>query len=1529
MNLLDRQRRYRGPSRWMFCWCLLFASYLVPPSCLAQGDLPEIFRDRNAGEPSDQADWFQIPIELELTRKLNTTAQLAREERVLEAATALQAVIEHPVDYFTRIGKTRVSARQQLDVWIEQLPAGVLQAYETQSGPKAAYLLKQFSEDQQSRHLVEASRLYLHSQAGSDAAYLLASHLLDRGRYLACLTQLNRLAAIRRFAPRFEPALTLQRAVCLIRLEQPEAARALLQEYFEQQKLQSVTLGGIPLELDELLVLLGQSALDPNVLARADQDRLATPDWPMFRRSVERRRQASGFSPLPRIAWQTNVRESLMPDHLPRRTAVSDLQEYLHRLLRSEQFSVLPAWNPIVVGEHVVVAGFGALAAFSRRDGRLAWKSSTTDDILEYLHSDDLVERYPVYASGEIGELHQYLLQQMVGDLTTGTLSSDGTRVFSVRGNGLVHAPLLGRALQNSTGVPLLAAETNVLAAVDLHSGGLLWEIGGTQGRQAPEFSRHFFLGPPLPAESGLFTLSENGRELFLSELDPATGQPRWMQPLVHPEFSIVDDRPRRLQGASLVSAEPFLIGLTNSGMAVACDTQLRELRWVFVYKEPPAPAEPVLPFRNRRADARSQPPEVDLLNGKHWQESAPVVQDTRVLFTPGDAQDLFCCDLISGELQWTEPRRDGMFIDVTPARTVLIVGKRVVRCLRLRDGEELWSTALPEGGPAGRGIVQRETYHLAMNPSGLLTLDLATGRILAETAVAADARHPLGNLLAAGDQLFALGEDRLIGFEPLAHLSHYLETGLRENPEHANLLLLRGELALHLGQSREGLALLQRAYRAEQSPEIARQLTRTLLSANIADIHFSPEEAQELAQLMVAAEHSTDIVIRYAKALQRLKQPAEALRVLEGVLTSPAHRNQLVAISGERRVRADRLTTGFLLDLLPQLPPAERESVLLHCRELLEQQTDPESLRLLLPLFRAVDLEEAARWRIVRSPASSESPLTLERHLLWLAERSTAESQPEITARLARLYLQLRGWSALSPLLWRLENEFADRLCLENRTGKDLAAEWTKALPVDGFSRARAPLLPADRFAVSVLPEEHALAQADQPRSISLEETALSPWPGWSFELLRSTAELTARDPLNQPRWTALFPEGLPGGGECVLRSEGHLLLVACEGELHGFDTLSAARDKQPARPLWSAEFGQGGAPQQPGFGFVETDAVKVIGPAPLLLSWEREVGQLARCVDHQLVYREESRILVRDALDGQILWELETGQGAEELVWVDQALVYSLDLANQQARQFRLTDGQPGRSFQLPQHDRLLALTREIAVFWRRLNPDEGQLYGFDLARGQIRWQFDTSGSVTLARASEEHLVCIDHATHLLRILEPLREEPIFAALQVPDSRARELFVVADEHRWFVHFTARPETITQPLAFHSLQDIHGPVVAIERKTGQLLWTRQLELLRWIPQQPSGFPFLVYGAIVPVHREDEAGNQQLKFEPRLEVVDKRSGQTISTARAGLEGRLTDIEIELPATGKMPRYRLNFSEGTLMLQPESPADDPS
>ena len=123
------------------------------------------------------------------------------------------------------------------------------------------------------------------------------------------------------------------------------------------------------------------------------------------------------------------------------------------------------------------------------------------------------------------------------------------------------------------------ARNQNVLAAVNLSTGEIQWEVGGTRAdRKNRDHAGTFFLGSGLPLESALYCLGELDGEISLIKLDPATGKTAWAQRLAVPLGRLPHFPLRRLAGDNPSYASGLLICPTSAGVVAAVDPSSRHL---------------------------------------------------------------------------------------------------------------------------------------------------------------------------------------------------------------------------------------------------------------------------------------------------------------------------------------------------------------------------------------------------------------------------------------------------------------------------------------------------------------------------------------------------------------------------------------------------------------------------------------------------------------------------------------------------------------------------------------------------------------------------------------------------------------------------------------------------------------------------------------------------------------------------------------------------------------------------------------
>ena len=236
--------------------------------------------------------------------------------------------------------------------------------------------------------------------------------------------------------------------------------------------------------------------------------------------------------------------------------------------------------------------------------------------------------------------------------------------------------------------------------------------------------------------------------------LDAASGSLKWSLVLAQADAEITGDPVRRLAGASPSLSEGILVCPTSAGAVAAVDPATRTLLWGFQYPVVEnlverGPMGLILPAGVRPPSRRSTP---------NWtvRDAAAVMAAGRTFLLPVEADQLFCLDSVSGELLWSCPREEMLFIAAVTADKVILAGERGLFARNLQTGKAAWreeSAELPgKAKIIGRGFAAGGCYYLPTTWSEVVKFDLQSGRIVDRFPT----KSRLGNLTAAGDLLIS-----------------------------------------------------------------------------------------------------------------------------------------------------------------------------------------------------------------------------------------------------------------------------------------------------------------------------------------------------------------------------------------------------------------------------------------------------------------------------------------------------------------------------------------------------------------------------------------------------------------------------------------------------------------------------------------------------------------------------------------------------------------------------------------------------
>ncbi len=749
-----------------------------------------------------------VPADRALLRQWSQGKAWLEQRRYSDAIRCLQSVLEAPDDYFFRPDAqtpTHHSLKAEARRLIGQLPPEGRRLYELQCGHKARRLLDEAVASGEAAKLAEASARYFHTQAGYEATFLLGLYNLDHGLPLAGALSLRRLREAGEDADRFEPALTLAMAAGWLEAGSPEEARRALAALKERQSARSVIVGGREVQwfrdgaetIPWLAQLIGPRQAAPG----PEQDR-----WLMFRGDAARNAAGVGSAPLLSLCWRIPLVGD--GDGLPEAEVLRQQQQQVRR----EGKVVFPALHPLVVGDVVLMRNLRTLLAVDLASGKRLWEVPADDplDAADLREPDEQMSWRPGYSPYQ--GLAVRMGQRLWQDGVYGTLSSDGRLVFSIE-----DLPLASGYAGSDRG------SCNRLAAHDLRTGKLKWNVGGRRGAHALRLAETFFLGPPLPLRGQLYALAEVNDEVRLLVLDADSGNFCWSQQLTMVERNSLPDVMRRTVGLSPSYADGVLI--CPVGPVVAVDLATHSLLWGFRGGADAA--------RNRSGQHRvifgGMGNVVAAYDGGRWLEPTATVADGRVLATFPLDDAIYCLSLADGKPLWeAAARTDELYVACVHAGNVVVVRRSGLSALRLADGKPAWVAPLPVGvEPSGRGFYAGSRYFLPLRSAEAAVVDLDAGKIV-QISKSREGRAP-GNLVYSQGKVISQGVDGLEVYYQAEALRAEVSRRLAVNPEDAFALSLQGQMLLDEGKLAAAAANFRRAWKLG-GDERARQLLRDTL---------------------------------------------------------------------------------------------------------------------------------------------------------------------------------------------------------------------------------------------------------------------------------------------------------------------------------------------------------------------------------------------------------------------------------------------------------------------------------------------------------------------------------------------------------------------------------------------------------------------------------------------------------------------------------------------------------------------------
>lgn len=1491
------------------------AQIQIAPAAAARAEKDADVAEGQEKPDDSAAHVFSRPTREDL-RNLAAAQRLLEDGRTSEAIGFLQAILNGPEDFFYQPDPkrdTRLSLKREAQRLIGQMPPEGLQLYELRYGAEARELLRKATADGDALALPEVSRRFFHTQAGYEAAFLLGLHHLDQGRALAAALTLERLQSTCPSSDRFEPMLSLALAAAWARTRMPGEAQAVLLRLKAARGRGSIPVGGKDLPLfvrdSDALTWLASIVGPQGAEGPGEEDQ-----WLMVRGNPARAGVSSGSGPLLNMRWRVPA-----ADH----PLVEQVIQRIKQDHEDQGMPCLPGFHPLAAGDVVMMRTVRNLLALDFRTGKRIWEVPVGDGLEAALAGGN----QPV-AMGQTSQVQAGLAQRVWQDATYGTMSSDGTFVFSIEDIPLA-GPVPGAPqiiIANRARGQGAARTCNRLAAHDIRTGKLKWHVGGGADDFDLPLSGTFFLGPPLPLMGQLYVIGEARNEVRLMVLDARSGDLAWSQQLapVEQDYDQGMASVRRMMGVSPSYADGILVCPTSTGAVVAVDLATRSLLWGYPYSQ--------------QTDGRQRSRIVALRMGfpggmgqqptGQWMDATPVLADGRVLLTPPESDHLHCLALADGKEAWKLPREDAIYVACVHRGKVVLVAPRDVRAVNLDDGRPAWDgrrVDLPEGAnPSGQGFASGGEYFLPLSTAEVAGIDLEAGRI-ARRAKSRGGSVP-GNLVCTKGKVVSQGPDGLEVFYQLDGLRAVADSRLAANPEDAEALAFRGEILLDEGKRAEAVAALRRSLELAAEPR-TRDLLRDALFEGLRD-DFAAHRGltPEIERLIDAPADRATYLRLMAAGHQSVQDYGAALEGYLALAGVDDLKGQTERLSKALSVRRDRWLQAQLAGLREAAPDDFRtqidQAVEARRQAAIEAGT-PEALQRFLDAYGNQPAAAAARKELIARLARAGRLLEAE---LLLREQERSADPGAAAAAVAETAEMLRasGKAADAAVYYRrLAGELADVSCREGKTGRQIV----HALPPESDV---AKLL-GDASAWPVGRVELAKSQAPPPQTSFHGRFVLSfdnsPEPFFSDTTVlfdQNRRMLLGYDAYGRELWKplAMTRAGVNPNvffaynrGLSRVNVQGHLMVLSMGFMIQAFDMLGGPGAEGP-KLLWTQDLTDSGLadPSNPfGMGGIQLFQLRQMQLARYQRGPNTGLGPVT---ERFVCFQRLRHVTAVDAVTGEVLWVRSDVPPGSDL-FGDEERIFAVPPGKPYALVLRALDGQMLGKRDLPR-----VLRREarpvpadpnvpalpaadedgeeaVEVFpfqqfcigtigrnlliWRP-EGDKFLLELFDVWEQKNVWgphAFDSSAKY--ARAGQEAvgvmessgwftLIALADGRQLVR--EQLEPEPSLQGIYLLRLRGQYFLVAHCPNRPGV-----PVQPSQPLPGTQFGPVASGRVYGFSPEGAKLWKAPVEVeqQQLLLSQPSGLPVLVFASQVYERRAGGGGS----FHVAVLAIDKRSGRKV------------------------------------------------
>lgn len=1375
---------------------------------------------------------------------------------LVSAEEYLRRLLEMPQDSWIGTGAQRRGLRSELIQQLQTSPAAFRELYARDMATRAATELTELQPARDVAGWLRLAARYPETAPARQALRLAAHYYWDRGDFAAAASISARSLPPPQAARAADLPVILHTAAARWRAGDRPGARSGLLDYARLFDAQSAT------QAEDRIAA---------ALASFGDSRGANPSFdPTF----------PGVTP----RWSVSILND---------KTWNELYELASQDLRNSGLPVLPAAIPCLTDKLVLLRTYSSLVAFDLRSGKPAWECAALSESAEAKPRAPSLDN-PGFRQFKSQELVRYLVQNQV----TGSCVADAERAY-----------FIGDRQRVVSEDQQYSRPHNQIVACRLSDGSIAWQTW-----TLPELADICFLSQPIQQGGRLYVIGESDSQLKLVVLKCSNGRVDWQLPLASVKQDLEVHPGRKLRQLPVVMHEGRLICPTGSGCVVSIDTISRSYDWAYRY-----PIREVIPKSPQRFGGVLPEPRRVMPQGG-WQRVGLACDTRRAYFVSPEGDLIQAIDLRTGQLNWEQPRQDGIYLAGLVAGKLLVAGDRSLKGLDPDTGEVAWQRDI--GCPSGIGVVSGTNYLLPLESGAVLLIDGATGRV--QRGAQGD-QAPLGNLVQGPDVLVSLTPQRLEIYGPWEAEYRELLALLMRKSDDPDLLAQLYRQMRRGGDVAQVVSLLRDLYRQEPSATVRVQLVRALIEYVVTHPEQRPAVLIELQPLVAALGESTAELrcrIQAEVVTGDRKAALQAAIKLAALVSTdefePGSDQQSV-------VRSDRAVQGLVLQLIRETPPADRpllEKLLDETLQAARGSSDPFALQRFSQQFNDLPWGRQARLQDHTRIGIGWPAFRQELNLLDLADQAEQTMAAAALFKLAQEMTQRSFRLDATRYYANLRDEFPDVRLDATHTVTQIIDELPSATMLLGRLKM-GPLDPWPQGTPEISKPK------DKPRETALMPIPIEATPGSLLDRINVSIDRNATRLICQGDWYPGYWEIPLPRTQSVLRQFiqtyhgwglGQLLVVRLGTQLFGVSLLDDTGEPN-GRIVWTYDL----TPDLSGvFEIGQIQNRRGLGEAEVVIfdEYGREVGQICVMLPGYFCYRHRGEVVVVETATGRQLWRRRSLPPGIQVAGDGQAL-YLLHPDEQRLETVRIVDGSTERTVPWPFAIEARPLFHRGVAIVSAADQQGVHLQWVRLRDLQVLAEHRLPKISHRVLLDPQTLACLQQ-DHTLVWFELGRGTRLGStALDVPPDVSR-VHTWQDQSRFYVLPSGIPPyrgagRVPQIRDGYRQHRVQGTLHAIDRRGGQVGWKRPLEDVVFPLDQPRGAPIFMlnYRTLAPGVRELSKPPVPGETEGILQVIDRRTGLDLHreqspnlspafTVEVNLEHHTVDIH------GEQERLRLEY-----------------